>query len=213
MKSHWRKLLSLLPSKLERNFYSSFYKKEHQLWENNGKQLPVSNYSKHLALISLQKKYNLKTLIETGTYLGDTLYSVSPYFETLYSIELSEFYYKKAKARFNNYTKIHLLNGDSGKVLKELVPKLKNSTLFWLDGHYSGGLTAKGDLECPVYEELIAIFSSTFKHVIVIDDARLFDGTNDYPHIDKLKLFIEEKMPAYRFSLANDSIILEPKSK
>lgn len=210
MKSHWRKILSMLPSKIERNFYSNFFKKEHELWEKNGKKLPVSNYSKHLALINLQKKYDLKTLIETGTYLGDTLFALALNFEALHSIELSDFYYQKAKLRFSNNNKIQLLNGDSGQVLKELVPKLKSPALFWLDGHYSGGLTAKGELECPVYEELNSIFSSPFKHVIVIDDARLFNGTNDYPQIDKLKLFIEEKMPEYKFSLANDSIILEP---
>ena len=41
MKSHWRKILSMLPSKIERNFYSNFFKKEHELWEKNGKKLPV----------------------------------------------------------------------------------------------------------------------------------------------------------------------------
>ena len=187
MKAHWRKLLSFLPENIERKYYKKFFQKEHEQWLGQGKLLPVSNHSKQEALRTFQQKYSLKILVETGTYLGDTLYGVAPYFEQLYSIELSQYYYHFAQKRFNKFDKINLLQGDSGKVLKELVPKLKSPALFWLDGHYSGGLTAKGDKECPVYEELNSIFLSPYNHVIFIDDARLFIGKDDYPTFGKFE--------------------------
>ena len=52
------------------------------------------------------------------------------------------------------------------------------------------GDTAKGSKFCPIYEELNAIFTSIDKHCLLIDDARLFNGADDYPTLDELKGFI-----------------------
>jgi hypothetical protein len=210
MKSHWRKLLALLPPQLEKNYYKKFFIKEHKEWEEKGKPLPVSNFSKQEVLRTFQKKYQVKILVETGTYLGDTLYTLSSDFQRLYSIELSTHYYQLAKRRFKNFSQIQLLQGDSGAVLKELVPTLDAPAIFWLDGHYSGGLTAKGEKECPVFEELSSIFSSPFSHLIFIDDARLFIGENDYPTIERLKHFTQLNKPDYQFYIENDCIRLIP---
>lgn len=210
MKSHFRKLISFLPANAERKYYQQFFAKEHEQWTVSGKPLPVSNLSKHEALRAFQQKYQLKTLVETGTYMGDTLYAVAHDFDKLYSIELSEHFHQKAKKRFKKYRHIHLIQGDSGKMLSQLVPQLKEAALFWLDGHYSGGLTAKGDKECPVYEELQSIFASPYPHIVFIDDARLFVGKNDYPAIEDLKNFVMKHKPGYHFSIENDCIRLVP---
>ncbi len=210
MKSHWRKLLAALPAKVERKYYGKFFSKEHQNWIAKGSLLPVSNLSKQQVLRQFQQAHNVDTLIETGTYLGDTLFALYDDFTQLYSIELSTYYYLKAKKRFKHLPKVELLNGDSGKVLHRLVPTLEGKAIFWLDGHYSGGLTAKGKMECPVYEELAAIFVSPFEHLIFIDDARLFTGQNSYPAIDQLQAFVQENKPDYHISLENDCIRLLP---
>jgi hypothetical protein len=211
MKKHWRTINSFLPSNMERKNYQAFFEKEHAAWLDSGSMPPVSHLSKQQALIELAKKYNLKTLVETGTYLGDMMYAMQPHFEQLYSIELSELFYSKAVKRFSSKPTIKLLNGDSALKLNEVVLQLKSPALFWLDGHYSGGITAKGDKECPVYEELEWIFKSPIAHVIVIDDARLFIGKNDYPTVDELKAFVEGRKPNYTMEIANDSIRLLPK--
>jgi hypothetical protein len=210
MKNHWRKVLSFLPAHLEMKYYQEYFKKEHVQWKSKGETLPVSNFSKHAALREYQKKYHLKTLVETGTYLGDTLYSLSNDFDNLYSIELAEYYFKRATKRFKNMPQVHLLHGDSGTVLKSLVPTLDAPALFWLDGHYSGGLTAKGEKECPVYEELYAIFKSPLEHIIFIDDARLFIGNNDYPTLQEMEEFVKKEKPSYHFFVENDCIRLIP---
>jgi hypothetical protein len=213
MKSHWRKLLSILPVNLQKQFYNQFFTKEHEEWEEKGRQPPVSNLLKQEVLREFQKKYAIKTLVETGTYLGDTLFALSDDFDKLYSIELSTHFFDLARKRFKKVPHIHLLQGDSGIVLKALVPKLDGPAIFWLDGHYSGGLTAKGEKECPVFEELASIFSSPFEHMIFIDDARLFIGKNDYPTIEQMRNYVKLNKPSYDFSVVNDCLRLLPANR
>ena len=132
--------------------------------------------------------------METGTHTGDTLAKVAAD-QTVQaiSIELADHYYRDAQRRFAGYQNVTLLHGDSGRLLPEVVNKLQAPALFWLDGHYSRGLTAKGALETPIRAELQAIFSSTIAgHVILIDDVRCFDGSHDYPHLDELLAFIRD---------------------
>src|SRR5436190_6339757 len=44
------------------------------------------------------KRYGARTLVETGTYLGDMIAAMAGSFETLHSIELSDEFYAKARA-------------------------------------------------------------------------------------------------------------------
>ena len=37
---------------------------------------------------------------------------------------------------------ISIIQGDSGKILNSITNKLKKPAIFWLDGHYSSGITA-----------------------------------------------------------------------
>ena len=53
-------------------------------------------------LLSLHDEYTKYTcFIETGTFYGDTIFSIEPYFNNIYTIEYSEILYKKTK---NKYT-------------------------------------------------------------------------------------------------------------
>lgn len=206
MKNHWRQLGKLLPSSLERKMYESYFQKEHETWEAQGLGFPPSHLAKQKVLRHFANQYHIHTLIETGTYLGDMVYAMQPFFKEIYSIELSEFYHNKAKQRFSNSKNVHLVLGDSAEKLNELVLQLKEPALFWLDGHYSGGKTALGSKECPVYEELDAIFQSPIPHVIIIDDARLFIGENDYPTIEALSHYVKQHWPDALINVENDSI-------
>jgi hypothetical protein len=210
MKKHWRLLLSILPESLERKGYEGYFQKMHHAWVAENCPVPVSYVTKHSAIRKAAQKYHIKTLVETGTYLGDTMYMLYPDFDALYSIELSPIFHNRAKKRFRSMPNIHLLQGDSGKEMAKLVTKLKAPALFWLDGHYSGGITAKGDKECPVLEELDAIFRSAADHVIYIDDARLFNGQHDYPTIEEVKNIVAAARPNYMVKVENDCIQITP---
>ena len=84
---------------------------------------------------------------------------------------------------------ITILHGDSGEVLEQVLARINKPCLFWLDGHYSGGVTAKGSLETPIQKELTHIFNhpQAHNHIILIDDARLFTGQDDYPALQFLQ--------------------------
>lgn len=180
-------------------------------WIRNGCTGIAPQPVKRMMLSAYRKRYGLSNFIETGTYMGDTLaYVARKRSVSVTSIEVDEAYYQAAKKRFSNYQNVTLLLGDSGKLLPKLVSQLQAPALFWLDGHYSGGDTGRGELDTPVSAELEVILASPIKgHVILIDDARCFDGTNDYPFLDKL-LEIVRRQNAYSIEVSTDIIRLVP---
>ncbi|MCO5250023.1 MAG: hypothetical protein M9949_01210 [Candidatus Kapabacteria bacterium] len=160
---------------------------------NSGNEAPpVPHSAKQSVLRKYKNRYKINNLVETGTYLGDMVEAMREEFTSIYSVELDMKLFKMAEKRFAKFPHITILQGDSGQVLYDLVPKLNAPTLFWLDGHYSQGITAKGDKDCPIYEELGAILQSDFGHVLLIDDATYFNGEGDYPTIEALSQFISK---------------------
>ena len=182
-------------------------KKQYNAWLKKGKPLPPPHLVKQNLLKSYKDKHKLNILIETGTYLGDMVYAQRNNFNSIYSIEIQSFLYEAAKRRFKNFKHINILKGDSGKVLNEIMPKINEPALIWLDGHYSGGITGKSDINCPIYSELGAIFSTPNDNVILIDDANCFDGTNDYPTYENLEKFL--KKYNYKTAIYNNAIVCE----
>jgi hypothetical protein len=153
-------------------------------------------------------------LVETGTYYGDMIEALKENFEKIYTVELDEFLFKTAKKRFVKNSHIEVIHGDSGKKIKEIIQKINRPTLFWLDGHASGGETAKGEKDTPIYEELNVILKSkNLNHVIIIDDARCFGNEPDYPTLDELKKFIFSKRDNLEITVEFDSIRIIPKIK
>lgn len=158
-----------------------------------------------------KKKYHIKIFIETGTYQGDMIWAMKNFFSQIYSIELDKQYYKYALKRFKKFSNISLLYGNSPDILSEVLPKISKPCLFWLDGHYSGGETAKGDKYTPIIAELNSIFRHPIKsHVILIDDARKFIGNNDYPDIDELRKLVSRGSSYKTFGIKNDIIRISP---
>ena len=179
-------------------------------WEKNGRPSPPPHIVKQMAIEEYQKKFNAKILVETGTYLGDMVEAQRNRFEKIYSVELSKKLFQRAVKKFKLYPHINILNGDSGIVLNKIVSGIEVPALFWLDGHYSEGITAKGVKECPVEEELQAILKSELRHIILIDDARLFNGTHDYPTLDELKQLYNKSGRNYSITIKDDIIRLTP---
>jgi hypothetical protein len=124
-----------------------------------------------------------RTFIETGTYFGFMLQACLGRFDRLISIEIEPHFYKRAQKVFGRQSNVTLLHGDSAKLLPELLGTIKCPCLFWLDAHYSGGLTGKASLETPIRGELEAILSHSYRHTVLIDDASCFNGRQDYPEI------------------------------
>jgi hypothetical protein len=179
-------------------------------WARQGCSGVAPSPIKRMIVRSYLRSHALNDFVETGTYLGDTLAYIADSGTRCSSIELSDDLHAAATRRFTAYKNVRLLHGDSGEVLRRLLRDLNAPTLFWLDGHYSAGITATAQLQTPVSAELASILSHTIKqHVILIDDARCFDGTNDYPTLDALLAFVRND-GRYRAEISADIIRLVP---
>ncbi len=134
---------------------------------------------KHLFIKWTAKRYGLKTFIETGTAYGDTVAAVRKSFNKIYSIELNRALFESASIRFCTKKNIDIVHGDSPKELSSIMLEIYEPCLFWLDAHWSGGVTARGKIDTPVIDELKAI-EGDYGHVILIDDCmHLFDEVKE----------------------------------
>ena len=131
--------------------------------------------------------------IETGTYMGDTTSVLSKVATMVYSIEPEPALFSKAEQKFRNTRNVKIILGLSEEVLPKLLPTLSGDVCFWLDGHYSSGITFKGPQETPILDELDIIGRNVAKMgkvLVLVDDIRLFDPRNPefsaYPSIDFL---------------------------
>ena len=126
-------------------------------------------------LNSLNTNYkNYPLFVETGTCLGDTVFGMEKYFKELHTIEIKKELYNKTKSQYKG-NKINFYLGDSSIMLKNVVSKLNENTIFFLDGHWSKGRTGRGKKDCPLLEELNIINKYFNKEaIIIIDDYRDF---------------------------------------
>ena len=176
-------------------------------WLEAGKPVPPPDIVKQMIIKEYLNKYMPLVFFESGTYLGGMVNAVKTLFDRIYSIELSKELCEKAQDKFIKDDHISIVHGDSADIMPGILEQIDEACLFWLDGHYSKGITAKGIKETPIAEELEHIFTHHIKtHVILIDDARYFNGKNDYPTIDELFDFISEQKPEYKYYVENDII-------
>lgn len=182
-------------------------KYEFYRWTKRGKTLQPPHFIKQSLVRSYALVYSCDILVETGTYFGSMVNAVKDSFKNIYTIELDEKLYKRAKRKFTKYKHIRVLQGDSGKVLKDILTKLNEQALFWLDAHYSGGITA-GEKHSPIERELKKILSHRIKnHIILIDDAFNFTG-GDYPTMKELESLVKKLRPRTTISVKYNVIII-----
>ena len=177
--------------------------------------VPASHEYKEKMMKEYSEKYGCNVMLETGTYKGDMLVQEYDQFEYLASVEISTQLFKEAKERLVSFDKIHLYNGNSAEKLPQMITDAQNSVenaklIFWLDGHYSGGITGKAELDTPIVEELLSIKKSDVNSgVILIDDARCFTHKGDYadyPTIKSLRRIVHEQWENAAIQVKNDII-------
>ncbi len=191
-------------------------KKQVRRWERAGQPVPAPNLVKQSIVRESARKHGTRILVETGTYLGDMVDAMRNDFDRIYSIELSRELFERARDRFQRYSHIEIIHGDSGQQLEMLMPKLDQPTLFWLDGHYSGGPTAQGSKDTPILEELDHIYGSpdvnsrNLKHVVLIDDIRCFGSEPTYPSLEALETHIRNQACGVGIEVQTDVLKVIP---
>jgi len=175
----------------------------------------VGGLSSRLAT-ELRDDLGLERGIETGTFRGGGARLLGSLFSEVASIELSPELHEAAAGAVADMPHVRLLQGDSREWLPRLVDPLK-PTLFFLDGHWSGGVTAGEESECPVLDELRAIAGGHADDCVVIDDARHFAAPPPPPHdpshwpdlVEVLDLLREVK-PGHHVTVLHDQVIGVP---
>jgi hypothetical protein len=202
-------------------FYKYFLKRAHlqmnpslteEEWREQGCTLPPPYTLKRRVMLEYKQQFNSEVFIETGTFMGDTTFEMSKYFDKLYTVEIDRKLFQTATERFKNLPKIKVFQGDGAEALPIVlsnVPK-DEKCMFWLDGHYSGSVTGKGDSNTPILKEIEAVYQHNNNHVILIDDARLFVGKDDYPTLEFLKSYIAILHSSFNFEVKDDIIRITP---
>jgi len=128
------------------------------------------------------------TWIETGTEYGCTSAFLSQLGSHVHTIEPSNELLEAAKRNCYNLSNITFHHGTSDDKLEAIINSLSGDCCFWLDGHYSGGHTFKGELKTSIRGELKTIsrhVNRLAKIVVLIDDIRCsHEDRFNYPSLD-----------------------------
>ncbi|MBE7413997.1 MAG: hypothetical protein HS130_01690 [Deltaproteobacteria bacterium] len=165
----------------------------------------------HVKMATLKNNFpspRPRVFVETGTYNGETVAEMKAFFDRVISIEIDEGLYRKAKERFRNDGNVAIVHADCVKGLPEVLAGIRGPAVFWLDGHYSGGGTGKGEVEDPILISLEQIGRHSVKeHTVFIDDARTFDGMEGRPDISEVFAKLKSINKDYVLRIQSDIII------
>jgi hypothetical protein len=148
----------------------------------------INPIAKRMLILKLSREKNIKTLVETGTYLGLSTKFFAKQFLKVISVELNPDLYNFNVKYLKSFDNLNLFLGDSSNILEDIINSDISESTFYLDAHASGGITSMGENPSPIKRELeiLSNFSYLEKSIVIIDDARAFDGTNSYPHLNYL---------------------------
>jgi hypothetical protein len=111
---------------------------------------------------------------------------------------------------------VTVLQGHSADLLSK-IGSADTPTLYFLDGHWSAGITEGTGDECPVLEELAAIGTGHPDDCVVIDDARMFTSAPpppldpaQWPTIVEVFDAIRSERPEHVVTLLGDQVIAVP---
>ena len=182
-------------------------------WARRGRPYPPPDAVKRATLLAYAQRFQLPNFVETGTFLGNTTLAMQPHFGQLYTIEIDQKLFAAAQQRLQPHANVRVILGDSATQLRNLLQDLPadRRCLFWLDGHYSGTVTGKGQQYTPIRDELRAICQHSTRHVILVDDARLFiDQKDGYPSVPELTEMLAQFSPGAHLEIADDIIRITP---
>ena len=163
-----RKILRRTP------FYSSykslFHYPDYWYWMLRPPPKRSPHLLKQKTLLAYAKKYNLRVLVETGTYYGEMVAALKNRFDRIDSVECDSHLARMNARKFASRPHIHILQGESQALIPQILKTITAPALFWLDaGYYTwdGLLRNKQRLAM----ELRDILSAPLPHVVLIDDA------------------------------------------
>ena len=156
--------------------------------------------------------FNLRTLVETGTYYGEMVAAMKRHFDHIYSIEFVPELAERAQKKFAGEPHIKIICGDSQKAVREVLSLLSEPALFWLDAGYYGWIGKQGDQE-RLSSEIQSILSHPLPHIILLDDARGLTGRDGIPSVDDVKKYVESTFPNRSVDVRYDILRITPRDR
>jgi hypothetical protein len=180
-------------------------------WKLRGEPPRIPHIVKQRTVLQYAHAYGLTTLVETGTYYGEMIAAVVNHFRRIYSIELDPELAKRAQQRFRRHSQVEIIQGDSQIAVPELLQRLNERCLFWLDAGYCGWGGGIGNPN-RLSSEFSAILSGKIPdHVILMDDA---DGIRDEygsPRLPQVVASIESIYPNRQVQVTHNIIRITPR--
>jgi len=168
--------LGIYPARAKKYFELEDLSKKYSSWIHEGRLAPPPPAEAKLLVL---ERHHIPgaVWIETGTFQGNTTRFLSELGSLVISLEPADFYFQQASKSLAGFSNIKLIKGSSEEFLEKVLKDLAGKDVcLWLDGHWSGGETWKGQHETPVLGELATIekhLGSLAKLVVMIDDYRL----------------------------------------
>lgn len=180
-------------------------------WAAAGRPVPMPDLCKYDTIRDYARRHCCEILVETGTWLGNAIFTLRHTFREIHSIELADGLHRDAAQQFVHLSHIHLHHGDSATELPRVVEQLSGSILYWLDGHYCEGPSARGRHDSPIVAEMRYLLARPPRNdVVLIDDARYFTGERGYPTVDELRQLVARHRPDATFELKEDIFRIAP---
>lgn len=165
----------------------------------------------------LSEQFDLVTFVETGTFQGATAAWASAHFERVITIEGDETLYQAAQRKLAAHPNVECRWGDSRQLLPPIARQVSERKVYWLDAHWSGGNTFGEHAECPLVDELVAIYETGEEPFVVIDDARFFVSLPPFPHdihswpgYFEIARVVRKRSPSTFITVHADAIVLAP---
>ena len=175
-------------------------------WDRLGRPGWPPHEVKARVVLEYAERYGLRTLVETGTYAGDMIMSVSHCFDRVYSIEINADMYKENAERFKGLGNLELICNDSPDVLRRRTKEFLASgpALFWLDAH--------GPADSVLTKELAVLSTKDIGgSIILADDVRLMSWMRDkWPDVDDVVRWIKKTWPKKTVEVKDDLLRVTP---
>ena len=113
----------------------------------------------------LTKLFDIDTIIETGTYLGESAKIFAGLCKNVVTIENNESFFTKAQSTLSEYKNVTPYHGDSPSILPGVLKAIdQRNVLFFLDAHWQLK-------KCPLLDELetIQLYCKNPKVIIIHD--------------------------------------------
>jgi len=149
--------------------------------ENNS---PLEQEGKFKVLCDVAERCGARALVEVGTYKGDMARRCADVFCRVWTTEMDPSLAQEAKQSLVHWPNITAYGSDGRKWLPKMFSQDEklSDVLVYLDGHYSGPGTARGDVPEPAVQELDILLPFTDRiAAIVVDDFRCFGVEPGFP--------------------------------